>query len=155
MAGIADLKAKLAEIENEIKAKTEKAYVDLGRAVAEAYKAGDNTISVSDEIREILEELTSGAEARPRGKRVTVKALTTRLVEIFGVEPGKVSAALEEFDKAKIKKFLPPINAALNEMESKGILDAASALSALRSVFKEMGGTVPAGSTPPTPSPAE
>ena len=155
MAGIADLKAKLAEIENEIKAKTEKAYVDLGRAVAEAYKAGDETIAVSDEIREILEELTSGAEARPRGKRVTAKAVTARLVEVFGVETEKVNAALEEFEKAKIKKFLPPINAALDELESKGTVNAASALAALRSVFKEMGGAVPAGSTPPTSSPAE
>ena len=70
------------------------------------------------------------------------------IVDGFGVETEKVNAALEEFVKAKIKKFLPPINAALDDLEAKGTVNAASALAALRSVFKEMGGTISA-STPP------
>ena len=157
MAGIADLKARLAEIETEIKNKTEKAYVDLGRAIVAAYESGADSIEVTEEIREILEELTAGAAPRARGKRVTAKAVTARLVDGFGVETEKVNAALEEFEKAKIKKFLPPINAALDDLEAKGTVNAASALAALRAVFKEMGGAISAA-TPPvstTTSPAE
>lgn len=153
MAGIADLKARLAEIESEIKNKTEKAYVDLGRAVAAAYESGSDSIPLTDDIREILEELTAGAAPRARGKRVSSKAITARLVDVFGVESEKVNAALEEFEKAKIKKFLPKISAALDECEAKGTVNSTSALAALRAVVKEMGGTV-TGSTPPN-TPAE
>lgn len=150
MAGIADLKARLAEIENEIKAKTGKAYTDLGRAVAAAYSLGSNSITVTEEIREILEELLVGTNPRVRGKRVTAKAVTARLVDVFGVEATRANSVLAEFEKAKLKKFLPRIAVALDDIESKKETNSKAAFAAIRSVYSEMG-----GSASPTPTQSE
>lgn len=154
MAGIADLKAKLAELEDEIKSKTEKAYSDLGRAVAAAYESKSNSIPVTDEIREILDELTSGASPRARGKRITVKSVSARLVDVFSVESSKAQAALEEFEKAKLKKFLPRITSALDECVAQNKINSTSALAALRAVYSDMTGS-PATASPSTTSTSE
>lgn len=138
MAGIADLKAKLAEIESEIEAKTQKAYSDLGRAVAAVYKSGSNSISVTDEIREILEELTSGASPRARGKRITAKSVTARLVDAFGLSTEEAEKHLNDFSAARVKKFLPLISTELDNLEANGKTDSQSVVEMLRELKIKM-----------------